>query len=206
MDLPYLHTTAQRNIVLTYKRGPALTHFLGLDGCTLTVMKLPNTEFDRLYDSWEKNTPQEFAKRYLSTNRSSLIGLTGAAHRVLVSTINNSSSGVDDEFSTTSPKGMIMSTEETFRKPDGPVAQIHTFLDKKLEAIKAGTVSRKELIEQMEAKGYNASTIVTQCGVWARNNAVTFARPSSAEAAKKEAAAAKRQATKATKATKAPKA
>lgn len=192
-----LATSYQRNIVLVYKRGPVLTQYLGLDGCTLAALKCTNQEFDKEYDPWDKNTVQDFASKYLGTNRSSMIGLTGAAYRILQSIITNSSAVFDDEFLTNQAKEPKMTTEATFRKPDGAVAQIHAHLDKKLEAIKAGTVSRKELIEQLEAKGLNASTITTQCGVWGRNNGVTFARPTQAaetKAAVKKATRAKAKA------------
>lgn len=195
MEFPSLATTYQRNIVLVYKRGPSLTHYLGLEGCTLSAMKMANEQFDREYTHWDKNTVQDFATKYMSSSRSSLIGLTGAAHRVMQSIISNSSSVFDDEFLTNQAKEPKMATEQTFRKPEGAVAQIHAFLDKKLEVIKAGTVSRKELIEQLEAKGLNISTITTQCGVWGRANDVTFPRPTQAA----ETKAAKTKATRAAK-------
>ena len=89
-----------------------------------------------------------------------------------------------------------MTEEVGFRKPDGPVAQIHTFLDKKLDQIKAGKVSRKELIVALVTKSFSPGTVTTQCGVWAKNNGVTFTRPSQAAATKKAAAKAARAAKK----------
>ena len=195
MQVPCLLTTPQRNIVLAFKRGPALTHYVGLDGCTLSIQKSSNVEFDRDYSVWTRNTIEDFARKYLTPNRSVMIGLTGAAYRVLSSILSHSPPTLEDEV-TTQPKELKM-TEETFRKPDGPVAQIHAYLDKKREAIVAGTVSRKELIEQLTAKGFNGSTITTQCGVWGRDNGVTFARPAQAESVKAEAKAAARAAKKA---------
>ena len=195
METPSLHTTSGRNIVLAYKRGPVHTHYLGLYGCTLTALRVTNLEFDKEYSPWERNTVKDFAFKYSTSSRSSLIGLTGTAHRVLRAIIHNSPSDMDDE-SPTNLKEPKMPNEETFRKPDGPVAQIHAFLDKKIDAIKAQTVSRKELVEQLEAKDFNKSTIITQCGVWARNNGIVFARPAQAAEEKKNAAASKRAAKK----------
>lgn len=201
---PLVVTNNSRNIALAFSRGPSFTHYVALNGCTLSTMKASNREFDEEFDTWEKHSPQDFAKSYLTTSRSSLIGLTGSAYRVLKAIINNSLITSEGEDSLTSTSGVNMAKKDVaeeavtgFRKPEGAVAQVHGFLDKKLEQIKAGTVSRKELIEQLEAKGLNGSTVVTQCGVWARLNAVQFARPTQAAATKSETAKAKRAAKKA---------
>ncbi len=76
-----------------------------------------------------------------------------------------------------------------FRRPEGPVAKVHRYLDANVDAIKAGAVSRKAMIEAMMADGLANGTVVTQCGVWARNNGVSFSRPTPAEKAADKAAA-----------------
>ena len=69
-----------------------------------------------------------------------------------------------------------------FRRPDGPVAKVHRYLDANVEAIKEGSVSRKAMVDAMVSDGLASGTVVTQCGVWARNNGVSFVRPTQAEA------------------------
>jgi hypothetical protein len=187
-EVPYLCANYNRNIVLVFKVGNSLTHYLGLDGCCLSVMKEKTVDFEKEYEPWEKNTPLQFAERYALVGYArTMIQLTGAAHRVLKAILTNQGLSDVDYPQPQPSKEFIMAKEETgFRKPDGAVAQVHGYLDKKLEQVKAGTVSRKELIEQLVAKGLNESTIVTQCGVWARDNGVQFARPTQADANKKE--------------------
>lgn len=185
LEVPYLCANSSRNIVLVYKVGHSLTHYLGLNGCTLAVMKLETNEFEREYNPWEKNTPLDFARKYTIPDQSrALIGLTGAAHRVLKAILNNTSIK-DADYPQPVEKEPNMAKAEVkeeggFRKPEGAVAKIHGYLDKKLDTIKAGIISRKELIDQMVAKEFNQSTVVTQCGVWARLNGITFARPTQA--------------------------
>lgn len=196
LTVPYLCTNYNRNIVLVFKVGHSLTHYLGLNGCTLSVMKDRTDQFEREFAPWEKNTPLEFAQRYARADQArTMIGLTGAAHRVLRAILSNQSMSDDVDYPQPQPQELDMSKEDTgFRKPEGAVAQVHGFLDKKLDQIKAGKISRKELIEQLVAKGINQSTATTQCGVWGRLNGVSFPRPSQAAEAKTEArkAAAKR--------------
>lgn len=185
LDVPYLCTSYGRNIVLVFKVGSSLTHYLGLNGCTLSVMKERTDVFEREYEFWEKNTPMQFAERYAHADKArTMIALTGAAHRVLRAILSNQSLSSDVDYPQPRQELIMPKEEAGFRKPEGAVAQVHAFLDKKLEAIQASKVSRKELVEQLVAKGLNESTIITQCGVWARINGVSFARPSQAKEAK----------------------
>lgn len=180
-----------RNIVCVFARGPVITHYLGLEATQLCTLKMRNEEFDREFDKVMPHTPAQFAHRYAgSADAVKMIPLSGAAVRVLTGILRGQPQEVVAQ--TLNQLENHMSEEATFRKPDGPVAQIHMFLDKKLEAIKAGKVSRKELIETLVAKDYSLGTITTQCGVWAKNNGITFSRPAQAEATKKAAAKAAR--------------
>jgi hypothetical protein len=154
-----------------------------------------NDEFDREFDKPMPYTAAQFAHRYASADAVKMIPLSGTAVRVLTGILRGQPQEVVSQ--TLNQLENHMSEEATFRKPDGPVAQIHLFLDKKLEAIKAGKVSRKELIEALAAKQYSLGTITTQCGVWAKNNGITFARPAQAETVKKAAAKAARSRKKA---------
>lgn len=76
---------------------------------------------------------------------------------------------------------MAAAKDEGFRKPDGPVAKIHKFLDTKFDDIRKGAMSRKDCFEALLAQGFAEGTVMTQTGVWARNNGISFA------AAKKKA-------------------
>ena len=81
-----------------------------------------------------------------------------------------------------------MATEQVvFRKPNGPVAQVHKFLDSKFDQIKRGTVSRKELLDKLVDKGISIGTATTQCYLWSVDNGISFARPAQAADAKKAA-------------------
>jgi len=184
-----------RNIVCMFARGPKITHYLGLEATQLCTLHMHNDEFDREFDKPMPYTPVQFAQRYASADAVKMIPLSGAAVRVLTGILRGQPQEVVSQ--TLNQLENHMSEEATFRKPDGPVAQIHLFLDKKLEAIKAGKVSRKELIEALVAKQYSLGTITTQCGVWAKNNGITFTRPAQAEATKKAAAKAARSRKKA---------
>lgn len=184
-----------RNIVCVFARGPVITHYLGLEATQLCALKMRNEEFDREFDKSMPYTAARFAHRYASADAMKMIPLSGTAVRVLTGILRGQPQEVVSQ--THNQLENHMSEEATFRKPDGPVAQIHLFLDKKLEAIKAGKVSRKELIEALVAKQYSLGTIATQCGVWAKNNGITFTRPAQAEATKKAAAKAARSRMKA---------
>lgn len=195
--VPYVAKNGHANMVLVYSVGTSVTHYVGLDGCQLSVMREHTAQFEAEYQPATKYTPDHFARAYLNRAPNSLrIPVSGAAFSVLRAILAGRADGLLDPA--TQPEHiMTQATEGTRRNPEGPVASIHKFLDGKLDGIKAQTISRKELIDAMEAKGYNKSTIVTQCGVWARTNGVTFARPTQAAAVKKEAAAEKRAAKKA---------
>lgn len=184
--LPAVFTNSQRNIICAYNRGHKFTHYLGLDGPTLTVQKLENDAFDVEFEPWEKHTAHDFAISYVKS-RSSMISLSEGAHKVLKAIISNSSIQVDDEITQLLKENEHMAKEDGgFRKPDGVVAKVHAYLDGKLEQIKKGTISRKELLEALMAKDINVATATTQCGVWARLNGVVFARPTQAAENKKE--------------------
>jgi hypothetical protein len=196
------------NVVCAFSRGPRITHFLGIDGGQLAVMQEQNDKFDNVYyrtplKNGEEYTSLQFALAYTRTEAArKLIPITPSAFRVLTAIIRGQMPEGDDDNSTTLEKIMAAAKEEAgFKKPDGPVAQVHKFLDKKIDAIKAGTVSRRELIDAMMEKNIAEGTAVTQAGVWARNNGVVFARPSQAKEALKE----KRSAAKKPKAAKAAK-
>lgn len=191
--LPAVCTNTQRNIICAYARGHRFTHYLGLDGPTLTVQKMDNDEFDKEFEPWEKHTTQDFAVSYVKS-RSSMISLSEGAHKVLKAIITNSPIQPDDEVTQLLKENEMAKAEGGFRKPDGVVAQVHAYLDSKLEQIKKGTISRKELLEALEAKDINVATATTQCGVWARENGIVFARPTQAAEAKKEVRAKARKA------------
>lgn len=186
-----------RNVVCVFNRGPKVTYYLGLDrGPYLNVCELPNEEFERHYSvvpersDYSKYSPLDFAIAYMRDESArKMVPLTPVAIRVLTAIIaGQPTEGLASETLNSMESIMASAKEESagFRKPDGPVAKIHKFLDGKLEAIKAGTVSRKELIEALVAKDYAQGTVVTQCGVWARTNGVAFARPAQAAETKKE--------------------
>jgi hypothetical protein len=150
-----------------------------------------NEEFDQEFDRVMPYTQTQFATRYVgSANALKMIPVSGAAKRVLAGIIRGQSQ--EAVLTTVNQLENLMSEVATFRKPDGPVAQVHAFLDKKLEQIKAGKVSRKELIDTLVAKELSLGTVTTQCGVWAKLNGITFSRPAQAAVAKKAAAKASR--------------
>lgn len=211
----------QRNIVCVFRRGPRLTHFLGIDGPQLAVLQMENDKFEREFFHTPKRivagTPLEysgmdFAMAYMKNAEArKMVPIAPSAIRVLTAIIRGQQTQKPDpesgEESATQPHPlsheleniMASAKDDGFRKPQGPVATVHKFLDGKLEQIKKGTVSRKEMIEALTSKGISEGTAVTQAGVWARQNGVTFARP--AQAAEKKSAAkakAKKAGTKAT--------
>ena len=193
-----VRTNHNRYVVCIYNRGPKVTHYLGTDGCSLATLSMPNAEFDREFKHvLHDKTPAQFAMAYTKNKEArKMVPVTGSALRVL----NGILRGQPEDsaaFSTSTQLESHMAEEApTFRKSDGPVAQVHLFLDKKLEVIKAGKVSRKELVDELvEKRGYSAGTVTTQCGVWARTNGISFPRPAQAAETKK---AAKKTATKKT--------
>jgi hypothetical protein len=194
IDTPYIARNAQRSIVLVYSVGRVLTHYLGLNGCALTPHRVRTDEFRDAFEVWSGTTPEHFARNYSGlTGSRCMVAVHPVAVKVLAAIL---AAQVTDLETQLSELEQNMSSEKAPRSPNGPVSQIHAFLDKRMDIIKAQQVSRKELIAQLEAKGFNTSTIVTQCGVWARTNSVNFPRPTQAAAAKKEAAASRRAAKK----------
>jgi hypothetical protein len=183
-------------VVCVFYRSDSHTHYLAIDGCQLTTQKLSNDEFRREYDRpLPDHTATDFARTWTRDSSAiKMLPISGSALRVLKAILAGQSAGSAADESTTSSLNHLEShmaaTEETgFRKPDGPVAKVHAFLDKHIDGVKAGTKSRKELIDALVEKGFSAGTVTTQAGVWARNNGVTFARPTAAAATKKEAKA-----------------
>lgn len=204
-----VRTNHNRYCVCVFNRGPKITYYIGLEGVPmLAVFQRPNDEFDREYDKVpEKSagvpfTALDYALVYTSSDK--MIPLSPAAIRVLTAIMKGQSPDtVADTQILNSLENLEMATKEDtgFRKPDGPVAQVHKYLDTKLEGIKGGTVSRKECIDKLKEKGITEGTAVTQCGVWARTNQVSFVRPTQAAETKKEKRAAATKTTKAAKKT-----
>lgn len=191
-----LRMNYNRNVVCAYARGPKITHYLGVDGGQLTTLRLDNREFDKEFYVNTLRDPKDFAVAYTKNEAArKMIPLSGSAVRVLAAILRGQPTDEAVASSLNQMENIMASTDSGFRKPDGPVAKVHAFLDSKRDQIKAGTVSRKELIDAMEAKGLSVGTITTQCGVWAKNNGITFVRP--AEATEKKAAKRKRAAKKA---------
>jgi hypothetical protein len=199
-DIVYpIRANYNSNIICIYSLGPKVTHFLGVQGGELACLHMTNAEFDREYYRVKSTLSQfDFAKRYTRTLAAMrMIPISGRAKVVLAAILRAQypNAPADGAAQPQPVENLIMATttaQATFRKPDGPVAQVHVFLDKKLEQIKAGKVSRKELIEAMVAKGLSEATVTTQAGHWAKLNGVTFTRPAQAAVAKKAAAKASR--------------
>lgn len=190
-ETPDVFRDHNSHCVCVYNRGPVLTHFLGIDGPQLNTQKLSHAEFAAQYDRPLKTTAVDFARCYTKSETAiSMIPISGTAFRVLKAILAGQQVNADEEAPDLTHLEKHMSNEEAgFRKPDGPVAKVHAFLDKQHERIKAGTVSRKDMIEKMVGSGLSQGTVVTQAGVWARNNGITFARPTAAAGAVKEARA-----------------
>ena len=191
---PDVFRNGNSNVVCVYSRAPLLTHFLGIDGSTLTTQHMTHAEFAEEYKVPTGHTALDFARTWTRSETAvKMVPISGSAFRVLKGILGGSAVGPDEAPPMTHlnnlEKHMAKAAEvvEGFRKPDGPVAKVHAFLDGWLEKIKAGTVSRKELIEKLVGKGYSEGTVTTQAGVWARNNGVTFTRPTAAAGAAKEA-------------------
>jgi hypothetical protein len=190
-----------RHMVCVFNRGPKITYFVGIDGPHLNVCKEENEKFERIYGvvlsktaTGLPYTPLDFAMAYMRDPAArTMIPIAPAAIRVLTAIIKGQQpEGTDEATLNHLEITMAAAKEETgFRKPDGPVAQIHKYLDTRIEAVKKQTVSRKELIEKLTEKGFAEGTVVTQCGVWARTNGVTFARPAAAAETKKNSRAKK---------------
>ena len=173
-----------RHIICVFNRGPKLTHYVGNDGSQLTTLKEENDKFDRLFThvptkKGEPYAPVDFAVTYLKDN---LVPVSSSAKRVLRAIIAGQQPEAAGSHSTATLENiMAKEQEETgFRKPEGNVAQVHKYLDSRIDAIKAGTVSRKELVEKLVEKGIPEGTATTQAGVWARDNGIAFVRPTAA--------------------------
>lgn len=184
--------------VCVYSKGPQLTYFLGIDGAQLATMQLKHAEFADTYYRALDFTPLDFARKWTASKDAiEMVPISGAAYRVLKAILAGQAVDTDDttlnlnrlENSMASKKATAAAAEGGFRKPDGPVAKIHAHFDKHVDKIKAGTSSRKEHIDALVDKGYALGTIVTQAGVWARQNGVAFARPAAAAGAVKQARA-----------------
>lgn len=193
-----------RNVVCSFSRGNKVTHFLGVDGGQLTVLQEQNDRFDALYyhvplKNNEEYTALQFALAYTRTESArKMIPISPSASRVLTAIIRGQMPEGDDESATTLEVLMAQAAKEDtgFRKPEGNVAQVHKFLDQRIDSIKAGTISRKELVEKLVEKGIPEGTATTQAGVWARTNSIAFVRPSAAKEAKAASKSKKRASAK----------
>lgn len=161
-------------------------------------------------------TPLDFANKWVGTPEArSMIPIAPVALRILRAIINGQQSSVLIAGSQLTSEGTFMSKAKNpkapaaekvkavkvpkvpaaplasgeFRRPDGPVAKVHRYLDANIEAIKEGKVSRKAMIDAMVTDGLASGTVITQCGVWARNMGVSFTRPTQVAAAAAAAAA-----------------
>lgn len=189
-----------RNIVCVFRRGPRLVYFLGIDGPQLSVCQMDNDKFEREFFHTPRKTVagtdieysgMDFAMGYMrNAEARKMVPIAPSALRVLTAIIRGQQAqdahAADGSAANPQPipeleNIMASAKDEGFRKPDGPVAKVHKFLDGKFEGIKKGTVSRKECIDALVAKGISEGTATTQAGVWARNNGLTFARPAAAQ-------------------------
>lgn len=171
----YVAIDHNQRVVLVFGTDNHNTHYLGLEGCQLTALRTPCAEFASTY-SRTQYTPKHFAESYIGSEKAhAMIPISGLACQVLRDILAGQAVSLESlqPPQPTSEKHVSNSKKNA----DGPVAQIHAFLDKRLEAVKAGRTSRKDIIDQLVGKGLNQSTVVTQCGVWARNNNVLFGRP-----------------------------
>jgi len=194
-----IRSNRQRNIVCVFKRGPKQTYYVGIDGPQLAVCVADNEKFEREFFHTPlkkvagvdlEYTPVEFATSYMKTEARKMMPIAPSALRVLTAIIRGSqpaTEGEADDSASQQETIMTTSKDEGFRKPEGPVAKVHKYLDSKFDKIRKGLMSRKECIDALVASGISEGTAVTQAGVWARNNGVSFARP--AAAAEKKAAA-----------------
>lgn len=200
MSMLELRADRSRHVACVFNRGTSVTHYLAVEnGPALTACQMPTDEFERTYyhiptKGGKPQTPLEFALAYARNEEArKMVPLTPVALRVLLAIMRGQPTDSLTADSLTDMENAMAQAEATgFRKPDGPVATVHKFLDKNAERIKAGTMSRKDCIAKMTGDpkdggmGLSTGTVLTQCGVWARTNGVQFARPAQAESAKKE--------------------
>lgn len=199
----FVRANYNRNCVLVFNRGPKITYYLGVEnGPWLHTQQMENELFEKEYyhtpqkADYSTYSPMDFALVYMRDRiAQAMVPISPSAIRVLRAIIaGQPTDGIaESTLNSLLENSMAAAKEETgFRKPDGPVAMVHKYLDSRLEGIKAGTVSRKECIDKLTEKGYANGTIVTQCGVWARTNGVSFARPAAAAETKKAVVAKKK--------------
>jgi len=187
-----IRANRHRNMVCVFKRGPKLTHYVGISGPQLAVCTVDNDHFEREFSHIPvkkvagvdlEYTPVDFATSYMKAEARKMLPIAPSALRVLTAILRGSQSATDDEdgagdsvpASSHMEQIMTAAKDEGFRKPDGPVATIHKYLDSRFNDIRKGVVGRKELIETLIANGSKEGTAVTQTGVWARNNGISFA-------------------------------
>lgn len=85
--------------------------------------------------------------------------------------------------------------KERVAKKDGPVAQIHAYLDGKIEQVKSGKLTRQDAAKALEERGISKGTIGVQLGKWATLNKVAFIKPAKPVKEAKPAAKAPAKAT-----------
>jgi hypothetical protein len=171
---PYVACDVNNRVVLAFAADDYFIYYLGIESCQLSVLLATRDTFNRNFRPLDY-TPERFAKTYTSTEQARrMIPISGAACQVLRAIL----AGQAVSLESVQPPQPILEKQVTQAKKntDGPVAQIHAFLDKRLEAVKAGRTSRKDIIDQLVGKGLNQSTVVTQCGIWARDNGIQFGR------------------------------
>jgi hypothetical protein len=74
-------------------------------------------------------------------------------------------------------------------KKIGPVFTIVTYLNKNVDRIKAGRLTRMEAINALSEKGVNSATAAGTLARWSRANGVSWSKRPAAAAAKKSSAA-----------------
>jgi len=178
-------------MVCVFKRGPKQTYYVGINGPQLAVCIVDNDNFEREFFHIPvkkvagvdlEYTPVDFATSYMKAEARKMLPIAPSALRVLAAILRGSQSYTHDEDSSDDPAPtssqvesiMAAAKDEAFRKPDGPVATIHKWLDTKFNDIRTGALGRKEIIETLIANGSKEGTAVTQTGVWARNNGISF--------------------------------
>lgn len=182
-----------RNVVMMFAQGPKHTQFLGINGCQLDVCELPNHEFTREYRLYPEKEGRpllalDFANTWTKGDESiRMIPISPGACSVLRAILHGRTTEMpSDGFAVhnlfrlenhmAKKKEEVVVDEGGFRKPDGPVAQIHAYLDKSLDRIKAGNVTRGELLMELTEtkKQFAMGTVATQLGRWAQTNGIKF--------------------------------